>query len=196
MEPDERTDDPQYNTCTLDRDPDASGAASSVSKTPVDFPDDSNKPHLSESVGDSSLHSRDFDHTYSQDQKNEQNNSEEEPKNHDENKDEGIMCGIIGKKNRGYYYSPILFYRRNIDKTYYHRYFKPYSYEHRMLKMDHECQCPRGKTHETNCSWYDPDIIHILEIKTDLSTSEKAAQQKIYQMHQNTLNIPPEHCGY
>ena len=42
---------------------------------------------------------------------------------------------------------------------------------------------------------YYTDIIYILDTKGDLSTSEQAAQQKIYQMYQNTLNNPPESCG-
>ena len=39
------------------------------------------------------------------------------------------------------------------------------------------------------------DIIYILDNNNDLSTSELAAQQKIYQMYQSTLNNPPESCG-
>ena len=64
-----------------------------------------------------------------------------------------------------------------------------------MLTSENECQCPRGKIHDTNCPWYNPDIIYILDTKGDLSISEQAAQQKIYQMYQNTLNNPPESCG-
>ena len=55
---------------------------------------------------------------------------------------------------------------------------------------------PRGKIHDSNCSWYHPDIIYILDTKGDISTSEQAAQQKMYQMYQNTLNNPPENCAY
>ena len=61
--------------------------------------------------------------------------------------------------------------------------------------MKSECQCPRGKMHHSNCPWYNPDIIYILDTKGDLSTSEQAAQQKIYSMYQNTTNNPPEICG-
>ena len=49
--------------------------------------------------------------------------------------------------------------------------------------------------HHSNCPWYNPDIIYILDTKGDLSTSEQAAQQKIYNMFQNTSNNPPENCG-
>ena len=55
--------------------------------------------------------------------------------------------------------------------------------------------CPRGKIHHFKCPWYNPDIIYIIDTKNDLSTSEQAAQQKIYNMYQNTTNNPPENCG-
>ena len=64
-----------------------------------------------------------------------------------------------------------------------------------MLMSDEECQCPRGRLHDSKCPWYNPDVIYILDKKDDLSISEQAAQQKIYQMYQNTLNNPPESCG-
>ena len=60
---------------------------------------------------------------------------------------------------------------------------------------DDEWHCTQGKIHDTNCPWYNPDIIYILDTKGDLSISEQAAQQKLYQMYQNTLNNPPESCG-
>ena len=41
----------------------------------------------------------------------------------------------------------------------------------------------------------DPDIIYILDTKGNFSTSEQAAQQKIYSMYLNTTNNPPENCG-
>ena len=102
---------------------------------------------------------------------------------------------MMYKKSRGYYYNPLLYYKRNIDKTYYYKYFKSYSHDHRLLISNNQCQCPKGKIHDTNCPWYNPDIIYILDTKGDLSIIEQAAKQKIYQMYQNTLNNPPESCG-
>ena len=116
------------------------------------------------------------------------------------NKPDDKTEGKPRRISRGHYYNPLVYYKGNKGKTYYYQYFKPYSYDFRMLQNDEkgdpiECLCPRGKVHFTTCPWYNPDIIYILDTKGDLSTSEQAAQQKIYQMYQNTLNNPPESCG-
>ena len=72
---------------------------------------------------------------------------------------------------------------------------KPFSHDHRRLRMVEECQCPKCEIHNTKCSWYHTEIIYILDTQSDLSASEKAAQEKIYHMYLNTLNNPPEYCG-
>ena len=111
-----------------------------------------------------------------------------------ENEDETKVDGVIYKKNKCYYYNPLLYYKRNLDKTFYYQYFKPYCHGHRMLMNDYECQCPRGKLQDTNYPWYNPDIIYMLDTKGDLLISEQAAQQKIYRMYQNNRNNLPESC--
>ena len=58
-----------------------------------------------------------------------------------------------------------------------------------------ECKCPRGRLHSQQYPWYHPDVINIPDIRNDLSTSEQAAQGKIYAMYENTLNGPQELCG-
>ena len=45
------------------------------------------------------------------------------------------------------------------------------------------------------CPWYNLDIIYILAFKEDLAPSELDAQQKNYNIYQNTVHNPPEHCG-
>ena len=80
-------------------------------------------------------------------------------------------------------------------KTYYYKYFKPYSHDYRRLRMEEECQCPKGVLHSTKCTWYDPDTIYILDTQGDLSPSEQAAQQKIYHQYLDTFNNQPEQCG-
>ena len=37
--------------------------------------------------------------------------------------------------------------------------------------------------------------IYIIDFQEDLSSIELAAQQKIYNIYQNTIHNPPEHCG-
>ena len=93
-------------------------------------------------------------------------------------------------------------YRDNVKgKTYSFRYFKAYKFDWRLL-MDHpngepmECKCPRGRLHSQKCLWYHPDVINVPDIANTLSTSEQAAQGKIYDMyHQNTQNGQQESCG-
>ena len=95
----------------------------------------------------------------------------------DNNTDESKLDGRIRKKSRVYYYNPLVYYTSVTGKNYYHLCFKPYSHDYRMLKNETECQYPRGKIHHFNCSWYNPDIIYILDTKGDLSPSEQAAQK-------------------
>ena len=179
-------DDPQYSTFIVDRINDPSGTASSVGETPSSaiFSDGSKAkedPQESVSSHDSSMHSRDTNNIYSQKWKNGQKkiNDDKDPKNLDESKGDGVKY----KKSRSYFYNLLLYYKRNIDKSYYYKYFKSYFHDHRLLISDNECQCPRGKIHNTNCPWYNPDIIYILDTKGDLSISQQAGQQKIYQMY-------------
>ena len=58
-----------------------------------------------------------------------------------------------------------------------------------------ECICPRARIHDKKCVWYNPNYINITDTRNDLSTSEQAAQGKIYDMYQNTQNGQQELCG-
>ena len=88
-----------------------------------------------------------------------------------------------------------MYYNRYLDRYYYFRYFKPYKFDHRLLAMGHDCGCQPRRLHKTSCSWYDSDNVYIVETHTDLSISEKAAQQKIYKIYMETLNNLPDECG-
>ena len=58
------------------------------------------------------------------------------------------------------------------------------------------CKYPRCRLHNQQCPWYHPDVINVPDIENTLSTSEQAAQGKIYDMyHQNTQNGQQESCG-
>ena len=60
-----------------------------------------------------------------------------------------------------------------------------------------ECKCPRGRLHSQQCPLYHPDVINVPDIENTLSTSEQAAQGKIYDMYyQNTQNGQQEPCGH
>ena len=108
--------------------------------------------------------------------------------------------GKTRRRSRGHYYNHLVYYKGNKGKTYFYQYFKPYTYDYRMLHNDEkgepiECLCPKGEIHLSKCPWYNPDIIYVLDNDHDLSISEQAAQQKIYNMYQNTTNNSPEICG-
>ena len=58
------------------------------------------------------------------------------------------------------------------------------------------CTCPRGRLHNEQCPWYHPEVTNVPDIENTLSTSEQAAQGKIYDMyHQNSQNMQQESCG-
>ena len=64
--------------------------------------------------------------------------------------------------------------------------------------MEEDCQCPQTEPHDTKCEWYDPNIIYILEAPDDISASEEAAQQKIYDLYMSSMNSShqqTEYCG-
>ena len=86
-------------------------------------------------------------------------------------------------------------------KTYSFRYFKAYKFDWRVV-MDYKneepmlCTCPRGRLHNEQCPWYHPEVINVPDIENNLSTSEQAAQGKIYDMyHQNCQHVQQESCG-
>ena len=86
-------------------------------------------------------------------------------------------------------------------KTYSFRYFKAYKFDWRVV-MNYQneepmlCTCPRGRLHNQQCPWFHPEVINVPDIENTLSTSEQAAQGKIYDMyHQNIQNGQQEPCG-
>ena len=84
--------------------------------------------------------------------------------------------------------------------TYSFRYFHAYKFDWRIV-MDYQeepmlCTCPRGMLHNENCPWYHPEVINVPDIENTLSTSEQAAQGKIYDLyHHNSQNMKQELCG-
>ena len=181
MDSNETNEDTENN---YEADPDVTGAASSTSQ---EIPDTLDDLSTSEPVDTSTLHSRDQDHSYSQ-----INKDKEEPMDLDETEDDqNIMCGVLSKRSKYVCFKPLLYYSREFDRTYYYKYFKPYTFDHRLLTMGYDYKCPRRKVHKSSCSWYDTDNIY----RADLSISEKATQQQIYKIYWNTINNLPDGCG-
>ena len=79
-------------------------------------------------------------------------------------------------------------------KTYSFRYFKAYKFDWRVV-MNYQngepmlCTCPRGRLHNQQCPWYHPEVINVPDIENTLSTSEQAAQGKIYDMYHKIPKI-------
>ena len=104
----------------------------------------------------------------------------------------------IIKKRKGFSYYPLYTYKRKLDKAFYFKYFKPYSHDYRRLRMEEECTCSETEPHNTNCEWYDPDTIFILDVMNDVSASEESALEQIYDLYMGSLNSShpiKEKCG-
>ena len=85
--------------------------------------------------------------------------------------------------------------------TYSFRYFHAYKFDWRVV-MNYQneepmlCTCPRGRLHNEHCPWYHPEVINVPDIENTLSTSEQAAQGKIYDLyHHHSQNMKQELCG-
>ena len=165
------------------------------------------KPQISNLLCDSSLHSRDKTTTKPQqtDQKKKEKNKKKKNKEREPVETEETPMVLddenyknsdgTSKKRKGFSYYPFLTYKRDTNKTFYYKYFRPYSHDYRRLRMEEKCQCPKAEPHSNKCEWYEPNIIYILDTQGDISASEEAAQQKIYHMYLNSLQNPPEYCG-
>ena len=151
------------------------------------------EPQVSELPPKLSLHSRDKQQTASTTQKNskkkkkkDSKKAKREPMDLDDNENQ--------EKESSYYYK--MTYKKNLDKTFHYKYFRPYSQDYRRLNMVEDCECPIGEIHNTQCQWYHPDTIYVLYTKGDISASEEAAQQKIYLLYLNTISNTKVQCGY
>ena len=184
--------------------------------TPPDVLDEDKRPQMSNQPRESSLHSRENRdepststhqaHQKTQKKKSKKNkgnkktgktvDTNESPMSIDE--DGQAEESNLPKKRKGFAYYPLLTYKRELDKTFYYKYFRPYSHDYRRLRMEEDCQCPHSEPHDTGCEWYDPNIIYILEAPDDISASEEAAQQKIYDLYMKSMNSShhqTEYCG-
>ena len=179
---------------------DASGA-SSENFTSADLTAGYNaifNPSVSNSSSELSLNSRDERHIRCKKNVTKQNRTKKRNKRPTKTDLEDIPEDMLEESNQGIDSSiPCKFdqivYMDNVKgKTYSFRYFKVYKYDWKLL-MNHPnrepmtCKCPRGRLHNQQCSWYHPEVINVPDFENTLSTSERAAQGKIYDMYcQNT----------
>ena len=183
-------DEEKEDQTNCEMNPDVTGAASSTKKTPPDGLDET--PKESGPGNALSIHS-------SEEERNSQKaktpeREEEGMDSEDSNDNQSIMCALMSKRANYVCFKPLMYYKC-LDGYYYYRYFKPYTFDHRLLTMGHDCGCPVRRLHKRSCSWYDTGNIYIIETKADLSITEKSAQQKIYKIYIETLNNLPDECG-
>ena len=104
------------------------------------------------------------------------------------------MCAVMNKRANYVCFKPLMYYNKHLGRNYSYRYFKPYTFDHRLLNMGYDCGCPNRRLHKSSCSRCDTDNIYMIETRADLSISAKAAQQKIYKIYMETLNNLPNEC--
>ena len=194
VEPVNNDEEGEEDQTNCEMNPEVTGAASVSNNTP----DESLDENPEESVpGDaSSIHSRDADQNpqiQKSPEREEENMDSEDFEDPDD--DQSIMCAILNRRPNYVCFKPLMYYNKQLDRYYYYRYFKPYTFDHRLLAMWHDCGCLMRRPHKTSFSWYDTDSIYMIESRADLSISEKSAQQKIYKICMETLNNLPDECG-
>ena len=178
---------------------DASGA-SSENFTSADLTAGYNaifNPSVSNSSCELSLNSRDEEHNRCKKNVTKQNRTKKKTKRPTKTDLEDIPEDMLEESKQRIDSSiPCKFdqivYMDNVKgKTYSFRYFKAYKFDWRVV-MNYQneepmlCTCPRGRLHNQQCPWYHPEVINVPDIENTLSTSEQAAQGKIYDMyHQN-----------
>ena len=188
---DQRADDPEPTPdCTRNLE---------EKSTPPDVLDEDKRPQMSTQLHESSLHSRkNKDETSrgepstSRHQAHQKTKKKKSKKSKGDKKkgktvdtttespmsiedDEQAEKSDLPKKRKGFAYYHLLTYKRELDKTFYYKYFRPYSHDYRRLRIEEDCQCPHSEPHDTGCEWYDPNIIYILEAPDDISASEEAS---------------------
>ena len=200
--------------------PDCTEALEKTGTQPDVFEEDKG-PQMSNQLCDESLHSRENQNETSTDnpsssrlqaqQKNKKKKSKKGKEEKRTNKADtpGSPMSIdddnqaenqadFPRKRKGFAYYPLLTYKRELDKTFYFKYFIPCSHDYRSLRMEKDCTCPHSDPHDTGCEWYDPNIIYILEAQDDMSDSEEAAQMKIYDLYMKSMgssHYQTEPCG-
>ena len=176
-------------------DQDVTGAAAS-SEVPAD--ETAKKSKKAETEDNTSIHSREDEQVKrkkKKSQKKSPDSDEEDMESQDSDDTDEQMDTSRNRRTNYICFKPLMYYNRHLDRYYYFRYFKPYTYDHRLLAMGHDCGCQPRRLHKTSCSWYDDNNIYIIDSQADLSISEKVAQQKIYKIYMETLNNLPDECG-
>ena len=134
------------------------------------------KPQRSNLPCDSSLHPRDNKTTFKSQktgQKRKKDGKRTKEKQMDLDDEDSVLLSKPDEKGKDFSYYHLMSYKRNFDKTFYFKYFRPHSQDYRRLRMEEDCQCPVGEIHSTQCQWYHPDTIYILYTKVKFQPVKK-----------------------
>ena len=125
MDIDEEKEEDQTN---FEMNPDVTGAASSTNENLPDGLDET--PKESGPGNTSSIHSRDANQNS---QKQKAPDEEEEVMDSEDSDDnQSIMCAVMNKRANYVCFKPLMYYNKHLDRNYYYRYFKPYTFDHRL----------------------------------------------------------------
>ena len=144
---DETQDKEDQNNCKMN--PDITGAASSTNEDLIDGLDET--PKESGPGDTSSLHSRDQGHSKTQKQKTPDDEGDVMD-SEDSDNNQSIMCAVMSKRSNYVCFKPLMYYNEQLDRNYYFKYFKPYTFDHRLLTMGYDCGCPKRRVHKSSCS--------------------------------------------
>ena len=115
------------NNCEMN--PDVTGAASSTKKN---IPEDET-PKESGYGDTSSIHSREADENSQKGMTPER--EEEDMDSEDSDDNQSIMCAVMNRRANYVCFKPLMYYNKHLDRYYYYRYFKPYTFDHRLLTI-------------------------------------------------------------
>ena len=139
MEPVNINEDWEEDQTDCEMDPDVTGAASSTKENLPEGLDET--PKESGPGNTSSVHSRDADEN-SQKEKTPEREEEEVMDSEDSDDNQSIMCAVMNRRENYVCFKPLKYYNKHLDRYYYYRYFKPYTFDHRLLTMGYDCGCP------------------------------------------------------
>ena len=107
--------------------PDITGAASSTNE---DLPAGLDETPKESGPGDtSSLHFRDHDQN-SQKQKTPDEEEEVMDSEDSDDDNQSSMCAVMSKRANYVCFKPLMYYNKQLDRNYFYRYFKPYTFDH------------------------------------------------------------------
>ena len=130
-------------------DQDVTGAAAS-SEVPAD-----ETTKKSKSGDNLSIHSRENEEEERKGEKSQKKSTDndEEDMESQNSDDTDEHMDTAGRRRTNYIcFKPLMYYNRHLDRYNFFRYFKPYSYDHWLLTMGHDCGCQPRRLHKTICS--------------------------------------------